>query len=116
MDLWIMSQDGEQFLKVDNILATSRMERTGEWLIVYHNSVLGAYPTKKRALQVLNEIKNKMKTLLYLKPQPLLRLEDIEAGKRYFEKLNKQEFITCDNNFEIIPISNNVVVYEMPKE
>ena len=116
MDLWIKSQDREQLLKVDNILATPRMETSGEWLIMFHNIVLGAYLTKKRALEVLDEIQSKMKTLLCLKPNLLLRPEDLVQEKEYYEKLNKQEFITCNNNFEIIPISNNTVIYEMPKE
>lgn len=100
MELWIFSQDRGQLLKVDNILATPRMERTGEWLIMYHNSVLGAYTTKKRALEVLYEIKNLL--------QPLYK---------YTSDFKRSELTgNCQwvEDQEYIPILNKV--YEMPEE
>lgn len=112
MELWIRNQDNDCLNKVDNI---SVIDNRVVMIANQGRMTLGKYKTKERALEVLDEIQDKIKTLLYLKPNALLRLDDIKAAKAYFEELNKQEFITCDNSFEIVPISTHVVVYEMPK-
>ena len=115
MDLWIRSQDKTILTKVDNLCCM------GNRIVFIPNrmngrDIVGKYKTQNRALEVLDEIQQKIKTLLYLKPSCMMSLEDIKAGKAYFEDLNKQEFITCDTHFEIIPISTNTIVYEMPEE
>lgn len=100
MELWVMTQDRVQLVKVDNILVIPRMEVTAEWLIMYHNSVLGAYTTKKRALEVLYEIKKIL--------QPLYK---------YTSNFKKSELTgNCQwvEEQEYIPILNKV--YEMPEE
>lgn len=115
MDLWIRSQDKTILTKVDNICI---MENRIVFIPSRTNgrATLGTFKTDKRALEVLNEIQDKIKMLLYLKPKSHLQLKEIEAGKRYFEKMNGIDFITCDNNFEIEPITTNVIIYEMPQE
>ena len=113
MELWIRSQNKRYLNRVDNI---SVLDYRVIMLANQGRMTLGVYKSKERALEVLDEIQSKIKPLLYLKPSTHLRLEDIEGGKKYFEELNNLEFITCDKNFEIIPFSSNVVVYEMPKE
>lgn len=115
MDLWIRSQDKTILTKVDNICI---MENRIVFIPNRTNgrATLGTFKTDKRALEVLNEIQDKIKTLLYLKPKTYLKLEELIAGKRYFEKMNVVDFITCDNHFEIEPITTNVIVYEMPQE
>ena len=115
MDLWIRSQDRTILTKVDNICI---MENRIVFIPNKMNgrATLGTFKTDKRALEVLNEIQDKIKTLLYLKPKSHLNLEDIKAVKRYFEDLNKTDFIVCDNNFEIEPITTDVIVYEMPQD
>ncbi len=117
MDLWIRSQDKETLRLAEMLDIYDLSDDEGQcWAIEESGTTIGYYKSKKRALEVLDDIQQKIKTLLYLKPNCLLNLKDIEVGKEYFEKLNQQKFITCDNNFEIIPISTNIIVYEMPKE
>ena len=119
MDLWIRSQDKDMLLKTESLLIDDNNNDIYTQDFISDNLVtytLGKYKTRERAIEVLDEIQNKIKTLLYLKPSVLLNLEDIKAGKSYLEELNKQEFIVSDNNFEIIPISNHAVIYEMPQE
>ena len=115
MELWIRSQDKEKLLKLNDIAIEQNM------IIGYFDKnteyeYLGQYKSKERALEVLDEIQSKIKTLLYLKCKALLRQEDIKAAKNYFEKLNNVDFVICDHKFEIEPITTNVIVYEMPKE
>ena len=135
MDLWIRNQKNDRLVKCENIdiLDRNQIEYVKdilgnvnitieepiklEVMIIGNNSVnLGTYKTKERAIEVLDEIQDKIKMLLYLKPKSHLQLKEIEAGKRYFEKMNGIDFITCDNNFEIEPITTNVIIYEMPQE
>lgn len=114
MELWIRSQDKKKLIKVNEIKIESVID--GNSFIYSDTTDLGTYKTKERAIEILDEIQNKIKTILYLKPKNLLELNDIKLGKRYFEQLNGVEFITCDNNFEIEPITANAIVYEMPEE
>ena len=116
MELWIRSQNKE-ILQKTNALFISHSEEN-IWSIIDNQNMTkyGTYKTLERALKVLDDIQNKIKTLLYLKPKSLLGINEIKAGKKYFEKLNGIDFITCDNNFEIEPITTNVIVYEMPEE
>lgn len=118
MELWIRSQDKEDLIEVHSVEVDIKDKIKIITLINASTIVdLGTYNSKERALEILDEIQNKIKSLIYLKPNTLLQLEDIEARKAYFEKLNHQEFITCDNSFEIVPLSSNyTVIYEMPKE
>ena len=115
MELWIRSQDKNTLMKVNRIDVQEKN------IICYDNdyhcneTYMGIYKTKERALEILDEIQKKIKNLLYLKPTILLPLDEIQAAKEYFEKFNKQEFVVCDKNFEIIPISCNAVIYEMPE-
>ena len=114
MELWIRSQDKKSLVKVDNLYAD-----VGRIVFVAKTggrATIGIYSSQERALEVLDEIQKKIKTLLYLKPQSLLGINEIKAGKKYFEKFNSVDFITCDNNFEIEPITTNAIVYEMPEE
>lgn len=116
MELWIRSQDKKRLTKVEDLYIVHDDNNLCDYIgnnLVGH---LAKYTKKERALEVLDEIQQKIKTLLYLKPSCMMNLEDIKAGKAYFEDLNKQEFITCDTRFEIIPISTNTIVYEMPEE
>ena len=117
MNLWIRSQDKEN-LELTTYLQVGEMINPDNTLIYFieGGGILGYYKSKERALEVLDEIQQKLKNLIYLKPNTLLKLEELKAAKEYFEQINKQEFVTCDRNFEIIPFSTNVIVYEMPKE
>ena len=117
MKLWIRSQDRET-LRLAEMLDIYELEDDEEKRFVIEESGvdIGCYKSKERALEVLDEIQNKIKTLLYLKPKTKLKLDTIKDAKDYFEHLNGIELITTDINFEIEPILTNVIVYEMPKE
>ena len=117
MELWIRSQD-EQVLKLAEHfdIYTGGYDGKEYYVIEESGTDVAQYKTKERALEVLDEIQNKIKTLLYLKPKVLLKPEELISAKKYFEELNEQEFIICDKHFEIVPFSNNVVFYNMPKE
>lgn len=113
MELWIRSQDGKLLEKVDRI---SLYVAGGN--ISCNGTQFAHYKTRERAFQILDEIQEKMKDkyLLKLKNDILLSQETIENAKKYFEELNNIPLITGDNNFDIQPINNNVIIYQMPKE
>lgn len=58
MELWIRSQDKERLIRADNlhILKSDKRKPTYRINSLYHS--LGAYETKERALEVLNEIQS----------------------------------------------------------
>ena len=126
MELWIRSQDRESLLKVEKIFyfnTCSEMESTGrnvilnkEWIGEKNCIELGEYKTKERALEVLDEISNKIKNQFIVEVNGLLRPEDISAEQKRLEYLYTGEFIMQDPMYEIKPINTNVVYYEMPKE
>lgn len=118
MELWIRSQDKKVLFKIDNVGIN---DYNGYFYVVSiikgEEVKLGKYEfhNSTRALEVLDEIQNKLQPLLYLKPNTKLELETISHAKKYFQDLNGVNFITCDNNFKIEPITTNVIVYEMPE-
>ena len=62
MELWIRSQDKEQLIKVDNLNVfhnTVNCE-TINFIIKNNFDDLGSYATKERALEILDEIQNKI--------------------------------------------------------
>ena len=58
MELWIRSQDRKKIIKVDEVKMETVKE--GNTFIYSHTTDLGTYKTKERALEVLNEIQNKI--------------------------------------------------------
>lgn len=60
MELWIRSQDRKELLPINDklyiILNHSRATLIDEYYICYRSETLGAYETKERALEVLDEI------------------------------------------------------------
>ena len=115
MDLWIRSQNKE--LLIPNPKLSLEDIKNAYWIIdIFDDTVLGTYKSKERALEVLDEIQNKIKGIYLLKPETLINTSIIEEAKDYYEKLNNIDIITCDNNFTITPINSNVIVYEIPKE
>ena len=62
MDLWIRSQDGKKLIKVNEL----KMEtvKGGNTFIYSDVTDLGTYKTKERALEVLDEIQNKLRWCL----------------------------------------------------
>lgn len=107
MDLWIRSQDKSRLAKIINL----QIERTtikgnaeeDNWDIY-----LGHYKTKKRALEVLDEIQN------ILKPKYMIRMDGNLNNIENFLNINGA-YIKNENNADVKNI-NNTYVYEMPEE
>lgn len=62
MELWIRTQREDSLVKVDEISVVSALDRFDNevWLVVAKDTILARYKTKKRALEVLDEIQNKI--------------------------------------------------------
>ena len=63
MELWIRSQDKECLLKTDIVMLEEIEENKEYWIYAGHEKyepymIFGIYHTKKRALEVLDEIQN----------------------------------------------------------
>lgn len=90
MELWIRSQDRRVLVKVDNIFLNANYEN--KMICCNDNGEtvdLGHYETKERALEVLDEIQEKL----------MIRKVNETSGI---------EYILCQ---DLVPI-----IYEMPKE
>ena len=116
MELWIRSQDKTTLIKSYEIYIAEYGK--GSYVIRAKRTshILGAYNSFERALKVLDEIENKIRGKFLLKPKTKLKPSTVVDAKYYFEDLNKIELIAGDINFDILPISDGVVIYEMPKE
>lgn len=79
---------------------------------------LATYEDPKRTEEVLNEIINVFgKSKLLLTPNGKQKLETIEAVKKYFDKLNGENFIVSDNSFNITPIGSSYnLTYQLPED
>jgi hypothetical protein len=110
MDLWIRSQDREDLLEVDNIGLAYKgkygfMDKIGDinnycicqFIDDYHVK-LGTYKTKKRALEVLDEIQ-----------KTIINNEVIRIIMPNVKDMRGNEELYKENVF-------NTMVYEMPKE
>ena len=93
MDLWIRSQDKESLIKVSNVQYSYLNDK--HFIGTYYDNlkILGQYETKERALEVLDEIQERIVNL------QLVNLE--EKGKAR-KDVYTREYLRC--------------VYEMPKE
>lgn len=74
MELWVRSQDKNNLKKVNNIYVEHITKDYDSWIgnihsqpyvITSDNGNLGFYGTKERALEILDEIQNKIVTLNY---------------------------------------------------
>ena len=98
MELWIRSKDKERIIKVNNIFIhqdNNHLICANQRAIDQFNDEsfeLGAYSSRKRALEVLDEIQRQL--------------------------IGKKGLITTQDKkgIEFIPFTDTVVVYEMPKE
>ena len=98
MELWIRSQDKETLIKIENISRDSENYIIGNLISDDNKSIcdywrLGHYKTKERALEVLDEIQERILNL------QLVSLE--ERGKARQDARTKP-YLEC--------------VYQMPKE
>lgn len=116
MELWIRSQEKNRLTKVDDLYIVHDNNNFCDYIGNNMVGHLAKYTKQGRALEVLDEIQSKIKALIYLKNKVNMNLEDIKFAKQYFEEINGVDFVACDNNFEIVPITTNAIVYEMPEE
>lgn len=118
MELWIRVQKNKELkqglVKVEDLIVDKYSDR--EWCICQSCDTLGIYKTEKRALEVLDEIQSKLKQQFIVKNDMMFSQKDIDKEEYRLTRKYDKEFIMQDSGFEILPINNNVVIYEMPKE
>ena len=106
MELWIRSQNKEMLIlikgKIEIDFIPSFDVSSYYFGLKYNNDILGIYEGKERALEVLDEIQNK------LKPQSIIKDNGKIIGS--FEDTIIREGAT----YELKELST--YVYEMPKE
>lgn len=103
MELWIRSQDKRRLEKINNglkIFIDNRLRYTIAYEVDIDGiNILGAYETEKRAIEVLDEIQNK------------LMKKDKNNTKLTYEIVNM-----ANNEEKIIILKQCDLLYEMPKE
>lgn len=109
MELWIRSQNKENLIKIKSLNAFDRNIMKDAYqdilkgielptmIIGNENINLGSYETKERALEILDEIQNK-----------LLKSKYDKASEDYGKHSDYKDIL--------IEISSSNYVYEMPKE
>ncbi len=106
MDLWIRSQDKMNLVKIRQIslnYSNTKQIIANYMPDIFENSgkyyeLLATYETKERALEILDEI------------QQILKSETIETETKY---IDNQVYETKITRKPLIP--KNIVIYEMPK-
>lgn len=91
MNLWVRSQDKRILQKVDNIFLDANYEDKRISTYDGDNVELGTYKTKERALEVLDEIQDKM------------------LNGSFAKKING-----LGEELDLIP--NPILIYNMPKD
>ena len=120
MELWIRSQNKMNLVCVYSLYVIEREFAKNDsiwWEIFCNDEIsLGLY-LKERALEVLDEIQNKIRGKFLLKQKTILKPETVRSAKVYFEDLNNIDLIAGDTNFDIVPIDyTDAVIYEMPEK
>lgn len=79
---------------------------------------IATYEDPKKTEEIFNEIINVFsKSKLLLTPSRNMKLEDIEAAKKYFSNLNGEKMIATDHNFNVTPIGNGYnITYQLPED
>lgn len=125
MELWIRSQDKERLIKTIDFYIEEDIDyvnKSSEFDIYVLNLAnddirVGTYQTKERALEVLNEISSKIKNRYIVTVEScIISKDDIANEYKRLNSLYSGEFIMENPPFEIKPINNDVIYYEMPKE
>ena len=128
MELWIRSQNKEKLVKVNelslydsNILKNDfvlndKPDYSNISIIANDNYNLGTYKSKERALEVLDEIATTIKNKYIVKPNTILKPDDIAKEHKRLNYLYSGEFIMENPPYEIVPINSNIIYYEMPEE
>ena len=119
MNLWIKSQNRERLMKVDNLkIIYNKEDIEFPYYINATYEHLGAYKTKERALEVLEEISQIIKkgNKNIFKVNIPVDFNTLERIKNCYEEINKQEISLYDNHFELLNKKDNIEIYEMPIE
>lgn len=113
LDLWIRSQDKECLMKVDRLdYDLSNYEH--RIMVNGYATLVAKYPTKKRALEILDEIKTKIKNQYIVKANVLAKQSDMMKEKQFLEEMYAGDFIMQPPPYEIVPVNQNIIYYEMP--
>ena len=113
MELWIRNQNKNLLTKVNYIEYSFWNE---QHRIYSGGEVVGIYDSKERALEVLDEIQNKMNPKYFYKTNCLMKPEQLEKMETILQQKYNADFIVGSASDEIEPLSNDVLVYEMPEE
>jgi hypothetical protein len=120
MELWIRSQNKTALMKIIDIrLYPDNVDNKTDIFIRDINGdivSIGSYKTRERALEILDEISNKIKNQYIVKANCLIKPSDMMKEKEYLENTYDGDFIMQPSAYEIEPINPNVIYYEMPKE
>ena len=115
MELWIRSQDKECLMKVSKLDLDN--DKTGIFCYSYDDmNLIGKYKTKNRAIEILDEISNKIKNQFIVKANCLLKPSDMIKEKHFLEDTYNGDFIMQPPAYDIEPVNPNIVYYEMPTE
>lgn len=115
MDLLIRSQDKSCLRKLRQAIWISYSE-LDNWCIECDCDTIGKYKTKERALEVLNEIHSKINPKYFYKTNYLMKPEQMEKMETNLQQKHNADFIVGFASDEIEPLSNDVLIYEMPEE
>ena len=128
MELWIRSQNKEKLVKVNELFLYDNNILQNEFIlnaepdysnisiIANDNYNLGTYKSKERALDILDEISNKIKNQFIVKEKTILKPKELMHHKKWLEYEYNSDFIMQDISCEIQPINSGIVYYEMPEE
>lgn len=115
MELWIIAQDRETLIKVDR-LDYDISEYKHRIVANGFQTLVAEYKTKKRALEVLNDISSKIKNQFIVEVAGLWKLEDVMKMRDTLKSNYEGEFIMETKPLKIKPINQNLIYYEMPQE
>lgn len=116
MELWIRSQDKELLILAEHLDIYNVSVDCELYSIEESGVDIGIYSTKKRALEVLDEIQSKMREQFIVKSNALMSLADVDKEESRLNWKYAKEFIMQDSGFQIEPINTGIIVYEMPEK
>lgn len=109
MELWIRSQQKEMLFKVNSSLIIRHNEdiTNGAYFIECDKKKIAMYKTRERALEVLDEIQNILKSKCIM---------NIPSTKSIAERLAEQKMILQNYNDNAKIEELSTYVYQMPEE
>ena len=121
MELWIRSQDRQDLIIVSrnfHIQETSINPHSHRWGILLDGGrYIGEYNSEERALEVLDEIQDRIHQTFICKLNNPIKQDDykrLKSGLSY--EYPDKEFMIQTLQYELEPINSNTIIYEMPEE